>query len=79
MPLDDKEKEEIRKEAQAILAKFSKALEKIKTASEGNVERKEDRRSESDHLKQDDDFRRLMFENAPTKSDEFIFAEKKSW
>jgi hypothetical protein len=78
MPLEDKKREEIRKEAKLILDKFSKALSKVES-KESNVEREQDRRMEGNGEEQDPEFREIMFENAPSSNKDFIIAEKKSW
>jgi len=70
--------EEIKKQAEEILDKFSKALEKIKI-EEAKVERDKDRREEGEGREGDENFREIMFENAPKKKNEFIEAEKGEW
>jgi predicted Asp-tRNA(Asn)/Glu-tRNA(Gln) amidotransferase subunit C len=79
--MEQNEKEQIEKEAKQILEKFSKALAsvKVKEGEEWNVEREEDRREEGEGVECENDFRRIMFENAPQKDDDFIIAEKKKW
>lgn len=78
MPVEEKKREQIRKEAKRILDNFSKALEKVKF-EESNVIREEDRREEKEGLKCKNDFREIMFENAAQKDKDFIIAEKKRW
>jgi len=76
--MDEKETEQIKSETKKLLNEFSKALEKVKS-EESNVERDEDRRKEGSGKIGDENFRKIMFENAPVKSEEFILAEKKRW
>ena len=70
------DKEEIKLQAKRIIDKFSKALEKV-SVEETRVEREEDRRQEKEEA--DSEFRKIMFENAPKKSGEYVEAEKGSW
>lgn len=71
--------EEIRKQAKRIMDDFAKALDragvKEKTVF---VERKEDRR-EAKEEKCDEEFRKIMLENAPETKDDFIVAERGEW
>jgi len=76
--MDEKETEQIKSETKKLLEKFSIALSKIKS-EESNVERDQDRRKGGEGKMGDESFRKIMFENAPAKSDEFILAEKKKW
>jgi len=76
--MDEKETEQIKIETKKLLEKFSLALSKIKS-EESNVEREEDRRKEGEGKVGDENFRKIMFENAPAKSEDFILAEKKKW
>jgi len=78
--MEESEKQKIKAEAHQILEKFSKALEKAKIeGKESNVERENDRRKEGEGKDLDEDFKKIMFENAPAKNEEFLIAEKKSW
>jgi len=76
--MDEKETEQIKAETKKLLDEFSKVLENVKS-EESNVERDEDRRKESSGKIGEENFRKIMFENAPTKNDDFILAEKKKW
>ena len=71
-------KEEIKKQAKEIIDNFVKALENIEV-EEARVEREEDRRKESEGKEADSEFRKIMFENAPKKKEDFIIGEKGSW
>ncbi|MBU2503785.1 MAG: hypothetical protein KJ879_01910 [Nanoarchaeota archaeon] len=81
--VSEKEKEEIRKEAERIMSGFSKKLEKVKgnvkdlgsrtpTGPE-NFERAENS-EESCEIDRD-----IMFSNAPNKNKDSIVAEKGDW
>ena len=77
--VSDKEKEEIRKQAKDVMAKFSKKLGKInlpkgKTEDKG----KDFERPEGVGEKIEFD-KKVMFENAPEKNKDFIVSEKKEW
>jgi len=93
-----KEKEEVKKQAKAIMDAFSKKLSKIdKKIAEplierDNGERQEvkapssskstqsfDRKKKEKNTCANEDFRNIMFENAPNKNRDFIIAEKKKW
>ena len=73
----EKEREEIRKQAKAIMDSFSKKLSKVGELKESFIERKECERLEGRPKPEID--RKIMFENAPNKNDDFIIAEKKKW
>ncbi len=78
--VSEKEKKEIKKQAKAIMDGFSKKLSKIdKKMPEMLIKRDEGEREESGGKKCDEEFRKIMFENAPNKNKDFIIAEKKSW
>lgn len=80
--MEEKEKQAIKEEAKKLLEKFSKSLESVKLGKgeeEWNVERASDRRKEKEGKSCDNDFRKILFENAPSKDRDFIIAEKKTW
>ena len=72
------DEEAIRREAKAILDKFSKSLKNVK-ADESHIVRDSDRRDEGEGVDGDSEFREVMFENAPHKKGDFMIAEKKKW
>jgi|TARA_B100001971_G_C17719605_1_gene300483 Asp-tRNA(Asn)/Glu-tRNA(Gln) amidotransferase C subunit len=77
--VSDKEKEQIKKDAKAIMDSFSKKLARVdKKISEPVIERDEFERVENSSKGIDID-RKTMFENAPNKNDDFIIAEKGGW
>ncbi len=73
------ERDKIKKEAKQILDRFGKSLEKVK------LKKKEEKkvlggfRMEGEGVKSDEEFRKRMFENASSKNEDFIIAEKKKW
>lgn len=78
--LSEKEKKQIKKQAKSIIEDFSEKLSKVKTQpTEDLIERKDMERKENKDSKKDKDFRKIMFENAPEKNNDFIIAEKKQW
>ena len=77
--VDEKEKREIEREAKKIMDNFSSKLSKINLKTgEPMIERDECVREEKDG-KCEDISKKIMFENAPSKNDNFIIAEKKGW
>ena len=55
-------------------------ISKIKVSEEEpNVRRKEFERADGNGQECDNDFKKIMFKNAPNKSGDFILAEKKRW
>lgn len=79
--VSEKEKEEIKQEARKIMDSFSEALESVKEeVGEAFVDRENDRRAEKEGgEKCDEEFREIMFDNAPKKNKDFIIAEKGEW
>jgi Asp-tRNA(Asn)/Glu-tRNA(Gln) amidotransferase C subunit len=77
--MQEKEIETIKVETKKLLDKFSKALDAVKNSEEWNVEREEDRRKDGEGKICDKDLRKIMLDNAPNKSEDFILAERKKW
>jgi len=80
--VNEEEKEKIKKEAKQIMDNFAKALsevEKQENKEAGLVKRDKNTREEKGIEKQPDSFRKIFFENAPNKEDNWIKAEKGSW
>ena len=77
--MEEKQKEEIRKEARAILDKFAKRLDTVKVPEKKSEGKDTGVRAEGEGLKCDSDFRKMMFENAPNKDEDCIVAEKAGW
>ena len=78
--VSEKEREEIKKEAKAIMDGFYGKLSKIKTKIlEPLIEREQGERQEGEGNECNDEFKKTMFENAPNKQGDFITAEKKKW
>lgn len=74
------EQEKIKKEAKQIMDSFSKALARVESelADESAVKRKEQVREET-KIECSKEFRKIFFENAPSKSQDWIKAEKGKW
>ncbi len=72
--------EQVEKEAKAIMDSFLKALEKIEVPEDqfAFVERDQFVRDQK-LVMGDDEFRKLMFENAPKKREGYILTEKGAW
>jgi Asp-tRNA(Asn)/Glu-tRNA(Gln) amidotransferase C subunit len=79
MFMDEKKKEEIRREAKEILDRFSGALEKVDVKGKDLKVSEEGFREEGSGEVGDKEFREKMFENAPSKEGDFILGEKKKW
>ncbi len=77
--MDSNQVKKLEEETKKLLEKFSKALDDVKAGEEWNVERKEDRRKEGEGKVCDNDFRKILLENAPRHDEDFIIAEKKTW
>lgn len=77
--MNEKQAQKIGEETKKLLDKFSRALGSVKSSGEWNVERESDRRKEKEGRICDNDFRKIMLENAPQHDDDFIIAEKKTW
>lgn len=72
--------EKIKSDAKKIIDSFSGKLSKIKVPDkEFVIKRKDYERKEGDGEECDNDFKKIMFENAPNKNGDFILAEKKKW
>tara|TARA_Y100000310_G_C20547364_1_gene746249 strand:+ start:717 stop:944 length:228 start_codon:yes stop_codon:yes gene_type:complete len=73
------DRENIKLQAKKIIDSFARELEKVKV-EESRVERDEDRREEREgDGKENSDFRKIMFKNAPKTRDDCIEAEKGGW
>jgi Asp-tRNA(Asn)/Glu-tRNA(Gln) amidotransferase C subunit len=78
--ISKEEQEKIKKEAKAIMDNFGKALEKVEAEVSGDssVKRKLQTRKETRaHSKKE--FRDIFFENAHSKSQDYIKAERGKW
>lgn len=72
--------EKIKSDAKKIIDSFSEKLSKVHVLDkEPIIERKDFERKEGDGENCDNDFKKIMFENAPNKHEDFILAEKKRW
>lgn len=76
--VSEREKEDIKKQAKRIMDSFSKKLSKVRDIPEPVIEREECERIEENGKCLELD-KKIMFENAPKKSKDFIIAEKKTW
>ena len=78
--VSESEKDQIKKQAKAIMDKFSDRLGKIKEKiPEPLIEREEFEREEKEGKVSDEDFKKRFFDNAPQKNKDFILTEKKKW
>ena len=78
--ISKEEQERIRNEAKSIMDSFSKSLEKVEKelAEDFSVKRESQTRKET-HASSKKEFRDVFFENAASKSGDFIKAEKGKW
>ena len=77
--ISDSERKKLENEAKDLILKFGDELEKLPKIDESLVERDSDVREEGNIGKCDDDFRKLMLDNAPKVEDDCIVAEKGDW
>ncbi len=78
--VSEKEREQIRRDAKKLLEGFAGKLGKIRSgAGSGHFENGLGVRDEGDGWNSDEDFRSIMFGNAPFVEDEFLVAEKGGW
>jgi Asp-tRNA(Asn)/Glu-tRNA(Gln) amidotransferase C subunit len=78
--VSEKEREQVKRQAKAIMDNFSQRLESVKDKiPEPFVERENFERQEGEGKNPDEDFRKRVFENAPSKRRDFILMEKKGW
>tara|TARA_Y100000310_G_scaffold230567_1_gene233010 strand:- start:882 stop:1112 length:231 start_codon:yes stop_codon:yes gene_type:complete len=75
--MDEKKVKKIEGEARKILDDFGKALGRVKVKEESLKGEKENWRDEGNGEKADEEFRKMMFNNASDKSEDCIVAEKK--
>ncbi len=74
------EEESIKKEAKQIMDEFAKSLESVEAEiKEGFEVKREKQLRDETKAECDKEFRKIFFENAPSKSGDFIRAEKKKW
>ena len=78
--VSESEQDSIKKEAQLILDKFSKSLERVEKEIKGfpGVQRAKSMREES-KTENNPEFKKLFFKNAPNKGGDDIIAERGSW
>jgi len=78
--VSEKEKEDIKNQAKAIMDSFSKKLERInKKTEEPIIEREKGERQEAQGKETNEQFKKAILDNAPEKSKDFIIAERKGW
>ena len=77
--MDEKKKEQVRKEARGLLDKFSKRLASVKLKDKKIKEEFGGMREEGEGNDTDSDFRKRFFANTPKKEGDFIIAEKRKW
>ena len=77
--ISDKQKEEIKREAMGILDNFAETLEKVKINKIKVKKPAGGYRKEGAGNKIDEDFRKGVFDNAPSVERDCIIAEKKKW
>lgn len=78
--ISKEEQEKIKEEAKGIMDSFAKALEKVENelSEDFSVKREFQTRKET-HASSKKEFQDIFFENAPSKSGNFIKAEKGKW
>jgi len=73
------DQEKIRKQAKQIMDDFMEALSKAENIHEEFGARRETNTRAKAASKQDPDFRKRVFKNAPKVKDDCILMEKKTW
>ena len=78
--VSEKEKEDIKKQAKEIMDSFEKELKKVESEKTDDflVRRKGQMRRET-KTSCDASFRKIFFDNAPSKDGDFLKAEKGGW
>jgi hypothetical protein len=77
--IDEVQKEKIKKEAKQLLDNFAKAIDKVSIKEMKEKKLVGGFREEGFGRKGNEDFRKIMFENAPSKEGDNIIVEKKKW
>ncbi len=77
--ISEKDRKLIAEEAKEILNKFQIALNRVDFKQKNKNEKVGGFREEVEGNVCDNNFREMMFENAPLKDGNFIIAEKKKW
>jgi len=78
--VSENEKKEIEENAKFIMKSFSEKLSKIdRRIPEFLIERRDMERSEEKGESCENDFRKIMLENAPQKNKDFIISREKKW
>lgn len=77
--ISEKKKEEIKNESKKIIDNFASAIEKVSLKEKKVKKEVSGFREEKFEKVTDPLFRRIMFEDAPSKEGDNIIAEKKSW
>ncbi len=76
--MDERKREEIKKESKKILDKFAKSLDSVKF-KEKELKKEVGGFREEGKGEVDNSFRERMFANAPSTDGDYIIAEKKKW
>jgi hypothetical protein len=77
--ISEQRREQIRQEAKKIIDNFASSLDKAKIKQKKEKDVVGGFREEGQGKKSDIRFREKMFANAPSKNQDHILAEKKSW
>ena len=77
--ITEKEHEEIRKEAKKLLDNFASALSKVPIKEKRLKTQNKGYREEKGAETPNEEFREIMFNNAPNKDKDCLIAEKKKW
>ncbi len=77
--MSEQRKEQIKNEAKQIIDNFASAIGKVKLKGKKSKRNVGGFREEGEGKTADPEFRKIMFENAPSKEGDNIIAEKKNW
>lgn len=77
--LSDAEKKAVEQKAKKTILEFGKTIEKLPKMNDAAVEREIFEREETQPWQTNQEFRKIMFKNAPETKEDCIAAEKGSW
>lgn len=77
--LSEAEKKAVEQKAKNTILEFGKTIERLPKMEDATVERELFERPETQPWQTDQEFRKIMFKNAPETKEDCIVAEKGAW
>ncbi|MEA3329962.1 MAG: hypothetical protein U9Q06_04435 [Nanoarchaeota archaeon] len=77
--LSEKEKVQIKEDAKKLILEFGGRIDSLEEREETFVERDVEVREEGGKCEINEEFRKIMLENAPKKNQDFIIGERGAW